>query len=387
MQGFERPITVTRPNLPSLAAYAAGLEAIWDTAFLTNNGPLSRKLERSLQRLLGAPELVLFNNGALALTAMLQAMRLQGEVVTTPFTFVATANSIAQCGLTPVFADVEPQWLTLDPEAVEAAIGPRTSAILAVHVFGNVCRHAELAAIAARHGIALIYDAAHAFGVTWAGQKVATLGDASMFSLHATKMFHTVEGGALTFHDASLGPALAALRNHGLEEDGDVVLAGLNGKMSELHALMGLLMLDQVEAAIAQGAAIEAVYRARLAEVPGIRPLDPAPAEVRPNHSFIPVLLDAERFGLDADALKAALLRYNVHVRRYFTPLVSDMTAFRGAAGRDTVPCARAVGPAVLALPTYTGLALDDVHRICDLIAHVQRGVPVRARSGPVAVA
>ena len=373
MKAFESPIYVTRPALPPLADFTAGLREIWDGRWLTNRGPVLARLEQRLKHAMQSANLNLFTNGAIALTAALQGMGLTGEVVTTPFTFVASTNAIVQCGLTPVFADIEPHHLTIDPDQVEALITPRTSAILAVHVFGLPCRLDQLSRIAARHGLALIYDAAHAFGVTVDGRSIAAFGDASMFSFHATKLFHTIEGGALTFKDAALGPVLDALCNHGLEPGGDVQAAGLNGKMSEVQALMGLLMLDTVQPAIAQGRAIEAAYREGLSAIPGLRPLAPPAPGVGCNHSFMPVLVEESAFGMSSDALKAALLRYNVHVRRYFTPLISDMTAFRGLRAPDPLRQARRVGPEVMALPTYADLAVADVYRICELIGCIQR--------------
>ncbi len=372
MVGFDAPIYVTRPVLPRLPDFVAGLPEIWDNRWLTNGGPVLRRFEATLRQVMHAPNLNLFTNGALALEIALQGLGLSGEVITTPFTFVATANAIVQSGLTPVFADIGLDHLTIDPDRVEALITPRTSAILAVHVFGLPCPLERLAAIATRHGLALVYDAAHAFGVTVGGRSIATFGDVSMFSFHATKLFHTVEGGALAFRDAALGPAFDALCNHGLEPDGDVRAAGRNGKMSELQALMGSLMLETIEPAIVAGQRIEAVYRERLADIPGIHMLSPVAPGVRSNHSFVPVLVDEAVFGMTAAGLKATLLRYNVHVRRYFTPLVSDMTAFRRMLSADPLTNARRIGPQVMALPTYADLAIDDVHRICDLISGIQ---------------
>jgi len=373
MRGFDDPIYVTRPGLPALPDFVAGLREIWDNRWLTNRGPVLRRFEATMRRAMQSPNLNLFTNGALALEIALQGLGLSGEVVTTPFTFVATANAIAQSGLTPVFADIELDHLNIDPDRVEALITPRTSAILAVHIFGLPCQLDRLADIAARHGLALIYDAAHAFGVTVQGRPIATFGDVSMFSFHATKLFHSIEGGALAYRDAALGPVFAALCNHGLEPDGDVLAAGRNGKMSELQALMGELMLETIEPAIAHGQLIEATYRERLAGIPGINMLAGLPVGVQSNHSFAPALVDEVVFGMTAAELKAALLRYNVHVRRYFTPLVSDMTAFRAVRSADPLSNARRIGPQVMALPTYADLAISDVHRICDLLAGIQR--------------
>lgn len=373
MKPFDRPIFVTRPGLPPLPAFTAGLQEIWDSRWLTNHGPVLHRFETKLKGFLQADNLSMFTNGALALMVAMQGLRLTGEVITTPFTFVATTNAITQCGMRPVFADIALEDLTLDPARVEAMITPRTSAILAVHVFGIPCQFDRLSAIAARHGLVLIYDAAHAFGMTVNGRSIANFGDVTMFSFHATKLYHTIEGGALTFNDPALRPVFDALCNHGLEPDGDVRLAGLNAKMSEVQALMGELMLDTLQAAIDHGERIDAAYRERLHDVPGLSvPAAPAPG-IRPNYSFFPMLVDEAAFGMSSDTLKAVLLRYNVHVRRYFTPLINDMTAFRADRSSDPLANARRIGPQVMALPTYTDLAIEDVHRICDIIAHVRQ--------------
>jgi dTDP-4-amino-4,6-dideoxygalactose transaminase len=379
MKPFDTPIYVTRPSLPPLQTFAAGLQEIWDSRWLTNHGPVLRRFELKLKGFLQAENLCMFTNGALALMVAMQGLRLTGEVITTPFTFVASTNAITQCGMQPIFADIALEDLTLDPDRVEALITPRTSAILAVHVFGIPCQLDRLGAIAERHGLALIYDAAHAFGMTVDGRSIANFGDVSMFSFHATKLYHTIEGGALTFGDQALAPVFDALCNHGLEPDGDVRLAGLNAKMSEIQALMGELMLDTLQASIAHGHRIDAAYRERLREVPGLSALSESPPDVQPNYSFFPVLVDEAEFGMSSDALKAALLRYNVHVRRYFTPLISDMTAFRSSASSDPLKNARRIGPQVMALPTYADLAIEDVHRVCDLIASIQRVEGVHA--------
>jgi dTDP-4-amino-4,6-dideoxygalactose transaminase len=369
---FDRPIYVTRPTLPPLEKFAQGLEEIWNSHWLSNNGPVVQRLADRLAAIFERPNLSLFTNGSLALQIGLQGLRLSGEVVTTPFTFAASANALALAGLEPVFADIEPHHFNLDPDRVAAAISPRTTAILAVHVFGVPCQLASLAEIARRHNLVLIYDAAHAFGVTVDGKSIAAFGDLSMFSFHATKTFHTVEGGALTYDRAELKPVFDALANHGLDLDGDVREPGTNGKMTEMQALMGELMLSCFADAIDQTGRIEMAYRNRLAEIPGIS-IPPLPdARVRPNHAFMPILIEEHAFGTSRDALSARLQQYNVFARKYFYPLVSDMTAYR-AARRDPLDCARRISQEVLALPTYADLALDDVHRICDLIAAIQR--------------
>ena len=372
MKPFDRPIYVSQPFLPPLASFVSGLKEIWESRWLTNRGPVLKRFETKLTAYFSNPNVSVFTNGGLALQIAIQGLRLQGEVITTPFTFAATGNALAQNGLTPVFADIEPRYWGLDPERVEALITPHTSAILAVHVFGNPCRTADLERIAARHGLKVIYDAAHAFGSTINGRPIAGFGDVSMFSFHATKPFHTFEGGALVFKDAELKPVFDALSNHGLQPDGDVPLPGLNAKMTELQALMGELMLSHLPDIIAHGRDIQALYRQRLALVPGVTTLAEPELGIVPNHAFMPVVVDRKSFGMSRDELLAALAQYNVHARRYFYPLMSNMKAFAPYKSKDPLREANRVGQSSLSLPTYADLPLDDVNRICDLISGIR---------------
>ncbi len=370
---FDQPIYVTRPNLPPIEEVAAGLAEIWGNRWLTNRGPVLERFESRLAALWGLPHVSVMTNGTLALELGMQALGLTGEVITTPFTFAASVNAIARIGLTPVFADIEPDHLTLDPASVEAAITPRTSAILAVHVFGHPCRLEELQAVADRHGLALIYDAAHAFGVTVGGVPVARFGDLSMFSFHATKPFHALEGGGLAYRAPSLRAALERLANHGLDEEGDVAMAGTNAKMTEVQALVGLLMLDRLPGIMERGRVIAETYRARLAGLPGIDCLAPPAPGVAVNHAFAPALVDPSRAGLDRDALRDALMARNVFTRRYFHPSACDMSAFRHLRTVGPLAVARRASAEILALPIYADLALEDVHRICDMVTSICR--------------
>ncbi len=374
MTPFESPVLVTRPNLPPLEDVVAGLAEIWDNRWLTNRGPMLERFEHRLAEFLRIDDVAVFTNGTLALELGLQALGLTGEVITTPFTFVSSVNALVRAGLTPVFADIEPAHLTLDPAHVEALITPRTCAILTVHVFGHPCRVEQLAAIAARHGLLLIHDAAHAFGVTINGESIAGFGDLSMFSFHATKPFHALEGGALTFRRPDMKRSVVTLANHGLDAEGDVVDPGTNAKMTEVQALIGLLMLQRLPAIIAHGRAIEAIYRERLAPVPGLDMLALPDAGVMPNHAFAPVLIDPDVAGLTRDDLHSALLRYNIVARKYFYPAICDMTAFRHLRGGDPLWRARDVAGRILTLPLYATLPLADVHRICDIIVAICAG-------------
>jgi len=370
---FDTPIFVTRPNLPSLDELSAGLAEIWNNRWLTNRGPLLERFEARLAALFDLPHVSVMTNGTVALELGLQALKLTGEVITTPFTFAASVNAVVRTGLTPVFADIEPDHLTLDPARVEAAITPRTSAILAVHVFGHPCRVAALEAVAARNGLSVVYDAAHAFGVTVDGVPIGHFGDLSMFSFHATKPFHALEGGALTYRRADLRAVLERLANHGLGADGDVLEAGTNGKMTEVQALVGLLMLDRVAAIMERNKAIASIYRARLAALPGIDCLAPPAAGVKVNHAYAPVLVNPALAGIDRDGLYDALRQRNVFTRKYFYPAVSAMTAFRHLRAADPLEGANQAAARVLALPIYADLDDDDVHRICDMITAICR--------------
>jgi dTDP-4-amino-4,6-dideoxygalactose transaminase len=376
MKRFDNPIYVARPTLPPLAEYMRCLEEIWGRRWLTNRGPLLQRFEAQLAQVLQTENLSLFTNGSLALAIAVQGLALSGEVVTTPFSFVASANALMQRGITPVFADIERHGFTLDPDCVEAAITPRTTGILAVHLFGFPCALDKLAAISERHGLALIYDAAHAFGVTANSRAIARFGDVTMFSFHATKPFHSIEGGALTFMRPELKQVFEALCNHGLARDGDVPIAGTNAKMTEFQAAMGTLLLEHFAATIEHMGRIEAIYRSRLRALAGIELAPPLAAGVAPNHAYMPILVDETGFGMSRDQLQAALARFNVFAREYFHPLISDMRAYRHLRGGDPLERARYAARRVLALPTYADLPPSDVHRICDLIAAIQAAGP-----------
>ena len=365
---FENPINVTRPFLPPLANFTAGLEEIWANAWLTNNGPVIKRYQKKLSDYFGTDNLCLFNNGTLALQIALQGLRLSGEVITTPFTFVATTHALYWNKIRPVFVDIEPEHYTLDPAKVEAAITPWTTAILAVHVYGYPCRLRELADIAWRHKLLLLYDAAHAFGVTVAGRSIGSYGDLSMFSFHATKLYHSLEGGMLMFGDPGLKKIFDYLKNFGFENELEVVMAGTNAKMNEVQALMGLQVLDHLEGIISRRKQIDAVYRSRLATIPGVCIPELPPANVHYNHAYFPIEIDAGEFGMSRDDLYAALQKYNVFARRYFYPLVSDFACYRSLSITDPLTTAKQVARRILTLPIYDSLALPDVERICDII-------------------
>jgi dTDP-4-amino-4,6-dideoxygalactose transaminase len=383
---FEKPIYVTRPFLPPLPEFCSGLEEIWANGWLTNNGPVVQRYQRELCRHFDTENLCLFNNGTLALQIALQGMRLSGEVITTPFTFVATTHALYWNKIRPVFVDIEPDHYTLDPEKVEEAITPWTTAILAVHVYGYPCRLKELAKIARRHNLMLLYDAAHAFGVTVDGKSIGHYGDLSMFSFHATKLYHSLEGGMLMFSDPGLKKTFDYLKNFGFENEVEVVMPGTNAKMNEVQALMRLQVLGHLPAIVNRRQRIDALYRSRLKGVPGLHIPEPPADNVRFNYAYFPMEVDGADFGINRDELYAALQKYNIFTRRYFYPLVSDFPCYRNLAHSDPLTTAGAVATRILTLPIYDSLALDDVERICDIVGHIYRMRGKGARGQPPAV-
>jgi dTDP-4-amino-4,6-dideoxygalactose transaminase len=383
LRPFDKPILVTRPFLPSLDEFMEGIKEIWDNRWLTNNGPIVQRFSRELSNYYETENVCLFNNGTLALQIGLQGMGITGEVITTPFTFVATSHALYWNKIRPVFVDIEPDHYTLYPAAVEAAITPWTTAILAVHVYGFPCNLNALADIARRHKLALIYDAAHAFGVSVGGRPISHFGDMSMFSFHATKLFHSIEGGMLTFRDSGLKETFDYLKNFGFKNEVEVVMPGTNAKMNEMQALMGMLVLKQLDHLIGSSRRIDAAYRECLKDVPGIRFPPPLPAGVDYNFIFQPIEVDEEQFGMSRDALYEALKTYNIFSRRYFYPLLCDFPCYRNITIKDPLPTARRISERILCLPIYPDLAVEDVVRICEAISHLQRqprlaGVPMK---------
>jgi dTDP-4-amino-4,6-dideoxygalactose transaminase len=367
-QAFRDPIYVTRPLLPPLDAYRQRLAAVWDSQWLTNAGPQHDALEEALRRHLGVDQCSLFNNGTIALLTVLRALELTGEVITTPFTFPATPHALTLTGLSPVFCDIDPTRMTLDPAGVERAITPRTSAILAVHVYGIPCDVAGLQAVAARHGLRVIYDAAHAFGATLDGRGIGTFGDATMFSFHATKLFHTAEGGAIACADPALRRRVDRLKNFGIVDQEHVEVAGLNGKMNELQAAMGLAVLDCLAGEIASRRVILETYRRRLSGVRGVT-LMPSVAGAESSCQYCVVRINEREFGSSRDAVHDALKEHNVFTRKYFFPLCSDYECYRELpSSRSALPVARTVVNEVLCLPIYGALPVAAVDTICDLL-------------------
>ncbi|OFK24125.1 DegT/DnrJ/EryC1/StrS aminotransferase family protein [Olsenella sp. HMSC062G07] len=361
------PILVTRSSMPPFEEYVSEIAPLWESRWLTNMGVKHQELERRLEEYLGVADLALFVNGHQALECVLEAMGLSGKVITTPYSFASTTHAIVRKGLKPVFADIRPDDYTLDPAEVERLVDGETCAILPVHVYGNPCDDDALADIAERHGLRLIYDAAHAFGVRVNGRPVASFGDASMFSFHATKVFNTIEGGAVCFKDPQLKTKLNRWKNFGIADEENVEFVGGNAKMNEFCAAMGLCNLRHLPGEIEKRRLVAQRYWERLEAVDGIRVHRPA-SGVSSNYAYLPAVFEEGRFGATRDDVFAALRRQGVFSRKYFYPLISDFACYQGRFDSDLTPHAQHVAARVLTLPLYADLALEDVDRICDVI-------------------
>lgn len=362
---------VTKPYLPPLAEFIPYLEEIWDSKVLTNGGPFHGRLEKALCDYLGVEHLALFANGTIALVTALQALRITGEVITTPYSFVATSHSLLWNGIKPVFADIHPDTLNLDPAKIEAAITPQTTAIMPVHCYGHPCDVDAIQKIADNYNLKVIYDAAHAFGVQTEQGSVLNYGDLSVLSFHATKVFNTFEGGAIVCPDAKTKQRIDHLKNFGFVDEVTVVAAGINGKMCEFNSALGLLQLQHIDQALERRKKIDAVYREHLTDVKGVRCLKDA-GEAVSNYAYFPILIDKE-YPISRDALYDKLREQGVFARRYFYPLISSFPMYRGLASarQDNLPVATDAAARVLCLPIYPDLAPDEQRRIIDLIRQV----------------
>jgi len=365
----QKTITVTSPLLPDLKEFEKYLEDIWNRKWLTNNGHYHQELEKALAEYLGVPYLSLFTNGTLPLITALQAMRITGEVITTPYSFTATTHSIWWNNLKPVFVDVEEETGNIDPEKIEAAITPHTTAIMPVHVYGTPCNTKRIQEIADIYGLKVIYDAAHAFGVNVEGKSILEAGDMSTLSFHATKVYNTVEGGALVCHDAATKKRIDYLKNFGFADEVTVVAPGINSKMDEIRSAYGLLNLRQVNSAIERRKHVADMYKATLKDVPGIRFLNDIEG-VRHNYSYFPIFITEKEYGMSRDALYAKLKENNILGRRYFYPLISNFPVYRGleSARPENLPVATKLAEQVLCLPMYADLSDDDVARVLEVI-------------------
>jgi len=362
-------ITVTSPLLPNLDEFTESLKEIWESKWITNNGQFHQKLEAALAEYLKVPYVSLFTNGTLPLLTALQALRITGEVITTPYSFVATTHALWWNGIKPVFVDIDPSTGNIDPQKIEAAITPRTTAILPVHVYGKPCDTEAIQAIADKYGLKVIYDAAHAFGVEVNGESLLNAGDMSTLSFHATKVFNTIEGGAMVMHDEKTKQRIDYLKNFGFANEIEVVGPGINSKMDEIRSAYGLLNLKQVDAAIAARQKVAVAYRKALRNVDGISFWDDMPG-VRHNYSYFPIFIDAEKYGMTRDELYMKMKDQGVWGRRYFYPLISEFSTYRGleSSRPENLLNAHMMADTVICLPMHHALREEEINRIIDCI-------------------
>jgi len=369
MEPYGEPIMVTRSFLPPLAEYVNQISTLWDSHWITNNGKIHNKFSHRLQSYLGVDDLSLLVNGHMALEIAIKSMGLTGEIITTPFTFASTAHAITNCGITPVFCDISRDDFNMDVELLPQLITSRTTAIIPVHVFGTPCNVQEIQRVANEYGLKVIYDAAHAFGVQVDGVGIGTFGDASMFSLHATKVFHSIEGGIITYSKSEIGKNVELIKNFGISGPETVEVVGTNAKMNEFSAAMGLVNLDHIEKEIEERTRIYDRYCMKLSEVPGISILQKQP-KVLHNHAYFPVIIHPETYGMNRDLLHEELARYNVFTRKYFYPLITDYPCYKNLSLYE-MPNASFVAERVLTLPIYSSLSNDMVDYICELLKYL----------------
>lgn len=364
-------ITVTSPLLPNLEEYQTLLKEIWDSKWITNDGSFHKQLEKELAAYLKVPYLSLFTNGTLPLITALQALRITGEVITTPYSFVATTHSLWWNGIKPVFVDIDPATGNIDPDKIETAITPKTTAIMPVHVYGKPCDTQRIQEIVDKYGLKIIYDAAHAFGVEVNGESILKAGDMSTLSFHATKVYNTIEGGALVMHDEQTKKRIDYLKNFGFAGETEVVAPGINSKMDEMRAAYGLLNLKQVDAAIEARHQMAIKYREVLRSIDGITFMDDMPG-VKHNYSYFPIFIDAEKYGMTRDELYFKMKEKNVLGRRYFYPLISTFTTYRRleSSQPENLPNAHKMAESVICLPMHHKLTQEHVERILNSIIY-----------------
>lgn len=360
-------ILVTRSSMPTLDEYVEEIRPIWESHWLTNMGIKHKELQENLSRYLGVEHVDLLTNGHMALELTLQAMNLQGEVITTPFTFASTTHAIVRNGLTPVFCDIDPETYCMDVSKIEKLITDRTCAIMPVHVYGNVCNTEEIERLANKYELKVVYDAAHAFGETYKGKGIGSYGDASCFSFHATKVFNTIEGGAVCFRDKQLGTKLYELKNFGIHGPEEVSAVGANAKMNEFCAAMGLCNLRHIGEEIAKRKAVAERYRERLGDVDGIQ-LNCVQKDVQSNYAYFPVVFEEKLFGASRGEVFDKLAENGIGARKYFYPLTNTFECFHGKYDVTKTPIALHISKRVLTLPMYADLSLKDVDRICDIV-------------------
>ena len=361
------PILVTRSSMPDYDEYINEIKDMWENHWLTNMGPKHKKFQSMLKEYMGVENIDLFTNGHMAIELTLQAMNLQGEVITTPFTFASTTHAIIRNKLKPVFCDIDPVTYTIDTEKLEKLITDRTSAIMPVHVYGNVCNIEEIDRIAKKYELKVIYDAAHTFGETYKGHGIGTFGDASCFSFHATKVFNSIEGGAVCFSNSSLGEKLYDLKNFGIHGPEEVSAVGANAKMNEFCAAMGICNLRHIDEEIAKRKAVVERYNSHLSGIDGIR-LNAVQSDVKSNYAYYPVVFEEKIFGASRSEVFDALAENGICARKYFYPLTNTFSAFHGKYDVNQTPVALHISKRILALPLYADLVFQDVDRICDII-------------------
>jgi len=371
---FDKKIHVTRPLLPPLSAFNVKLREIWSSQWLSNNGRQHRALEEKIKERLKVPNACLFNNGTTALIAAVQSLRLTGEVITTPFTFPATPHVLMWNNIRPVFCDINPQTLNIDAKNIERLITPATTGILGVHVFGMPCEVSAIRKLAERHGLKVIYDAAHAFDLEIDGDGIGNYGDISMFSFHPTKLFHTAEGGCLTFREKGLKQHMDLLKNFGIKDEETVLIPGINGKMNELQAALGLLVLDMLDAEREKRQKLLEVYSRELKGIEGVTFYE-KPANVKDSCQYFAIRINKDMFGKSRDFVYDEFKKYNVFSRKYFYPLCSEYACYKHlpSSNKENLPVAHQVASEVLCLPFYGGLNVLDVKKICAILRSFKR--------------
>ena len=364
---MEHNILVTRSSMPPLEEYMQEIKSMWDSHWLTNMGPKHKQLQSELIKYLGVKQIDLLTNGHMALELSMQALKLQGEVITTPYTFASTTHAIVRNGLTPVFCDVNPSDFTIDVSKIESLITDKTCAIVPVHVYGNICNVEEIDRIAKKYDLKVVYDAAHTFGVKYKGRGIGDFGDISCFSFHATKVYNTIEGGAVCFHDKEFGEALYNLKNFGIHGPERVEAVGANAKMNEFCAAMGLCNLRHVDEEIAKRKTVVERYMSHLTDVDGIQ-LNPIQEGVTPNYAYFPVVFNEKVFGASRNEVFNALACQGIGARKYFYPLTNDFECYRDKYNSEETPIAKVISNQILTLPLYAELPIEQVDRICNII-------------------
>jgi dTDP-4-amino-4,6-dideoxygalactose transaminase len=370
---MNNPIFVTKPSLPELDEFIPYLKKIWENKILTNNGPFHQELEKELSEYLGVPYVSLFSNGTLALITALQVLHITGEVITTPYSFVATSHSLWWNNIKPVFVDIESDFCNINPEKIEAAITPQTTAILPVHVYGNPCKIEQIQQIADTYGLKIIYDAAHCFGVRYKGQCICNYGDLSVLSFHAIKVFNTFEGGAIVCHDENTKKRIDYLKNFGFAGETTVVAPGINAKMNEFQAALGLLQLKKLDDYLEKRRIITNTYRELLQDVKGISILS-EPKDTKSNYAYFPIFVDEKEYGMSRDELYEKLKTHNIYGRRYFYPLITHFSPYRSleSAKPENLPVAERIANQVICLPIYSDLDLENVNFIVKIIKYLE---------------